>query len=270
MIHAYDKNYLEKAQALLGRMLDFAVYDLKADIEDFYSKFCNSEYARKFEIGDTSLLSGKSGIELAYDIIGNSSVEPKFTTNRSPEYWAGWALAYYQWYTSFTFSQINDIASIQDIINMYPKYHEMDIMQFVDAMNEVYAKKRRTTNLKQRRIGAGLSQSELSKISNVPLRTIQQYEQMQKNINSAKVETVLALSQALSCDIKDILENLNQGEFDIEKYKKSLENTKMVDVNKMNLDKKKIDLSNLIKYAKEHNKAVYELTDEEKSKFITD
>lgn len=270
MIHAYDKNYLEKAQALLGRMLDFAVYDLKADIEDFYNEFCNSEYARKFETGDTSLLSGKSGVELAYDIIGNSTVKPKFTTNRSPEYWAGWALAYYQWYTSFTFNQINDIASIKDVINMYPKYHEMDIMQFVDAMNEVYAQKRHTTNLKQRRIGAGLSQSELAKISDVPIRTIQQYEQRQKNINSAKVETVLALSQALSCDIKDILENFNQGEFDIEKYKNSLENTKMIDVNKMNPDKKKVDLSNLIKYAKEHNKAVYELSDEEKSRFITD
>ena len=137
-------------------------------------------------------------------------------------------------------------------------------------MNEMYAQKNHTTNLKKRRIGAELSQSELAKISGVPLRTIQQYEQRQKNINSAKVETVLALSQALSCDIKDILENLNQDEFDIEKYKNSLKNTKMIDVNKMNPDKKKVDLSNLIKYAKEHNKAVYELTDEEKSKFITD
>ena len=68
---------------------------------------------------------------------------------------------------------------------------------------------------------------------------------------------------------KDILENLNPDEFDIEKYKKSLKNTKMIDVNKMNPDKKKVDLSNMIKYAKEHNKAVYELTDEEKSRFIT-
>jgi hypothetical protein len=44
----------------------------------------------------------------------------------------------------------------------------------------------------------------------------------------------------------------------------------MIDENKMNPDKKKVDLSNLIKYAKEHNKAVYELSDEEKSRFITD
>ena len=37
MIHAYDKIYLDKARTALGRMLDFAVYDLKYDIEDFFA-----------------------------------------------------------------------------------------------------------------------------------------------------------------------------------------------------------------------------------------
>ena len=35
MIYAYDKVYLEKARTSLARMLDFAVYDLNYDIEDF-------------------------------------------------------------------------------------------------------------------------------------------------------------------------------------------------------------------------------------------
>ena len=92
---------------------------------------------------------------------------------------------------------------------MYPKYHEMDIMQFVDTVNDIYFQKRQTTNLKQKRLEAGLSQSELSKLSGVPVRTIQQYEQRQKNINSAKVESVLSISKALSCDINDILEPID-------------------------------------------------------------
>lgn len=29
MIHAYDKAYLDKTRTALGRMMDFAVYDLK-------------------------------------------------------------------------------------------------------------------------------------------------------------------------------------------------------------------------------------------------
>ncbi len=206
MIRAYDKLYLERARALLGRMLDFAVYDLKLEICGFYRDFCESEYAAKFERGDATLLAGKSGIELAYDITCTSSTEPRFTSNRSPEYWAGWALAYYQWYTALSFGKINSIVPIEDVLAMYPKYHEMDIMQFVDAMNEAYAAQKRFTNLKERRREAGLSQSELAKISGVPLRTIQQYEQRQKNINCARAETLLALAQALSCPLTDLLE----------------------------------------------------------------
>ena len=34
-MYAYDKLYLEKARTALGRMLDFAVYDLKYDFTDF-------------------------------------------------------------------------------------------------------------------------------------------------------------------------------------------------------------------------------------------
>ena len=39
MTAAYDKSYLEKARTSLGRMLDFAVYDLKYDITEFFNMF---------------------------------------------------------------------------------------------------------------------------------------------------------------------------------------------------------------------------------------
>ena len=45
MIRAYDKIYLDKARTALGRMLDFAVYDLKYDISDFFELFIRSGLA---------------------------------------------------------------------------------------------------------------------------------------------------------------------------------------------------------------------------------
>ena len=66
MIHAYDKVYLEKARTALGRMLDFAVYDLKYEIEDFLGLFLVSGIAKRFGEGDFQLLVGMSGVELAY------------------------------------------------------------------------------------------------------------------------------------------------------------------------------------------------------------
>lgn len=212
MICAYDKNYLEKARVSLGRMLDFAVYDLKYDITDFFNLFISSGIAKRFESGDSSILTGKSGVELAYLVLDSLSentdkkIKPKHTSNRSPEYWIGWALAYYQWYTSLSFSEIIKYIPVKNIVAIYPKYHEMDIRQFVDEMNRLYQSNKKHTNLKERRLQVGLSQSQLSELSSVPLRTIQQYEQRQKNINFAKLETVVALAKVLSCQAIDLME----------------------------------------------------------------
>ncbi|MCM1235705.1 MAG: helix-turn-helix domain-containing protein [Ruminococcus flavefaciens] len=211
MICAYDEVYLEKARVLLGRMLDFTVYDLKYDITVFFNMFISSGVAKRFENGESAILTGRSGVELAYDIIDlvngyTDKVSPKYSANRSAEYWTGWALAYYQWQTALSFSEIEKHIPIKSIVAMYPKYHEMDIRQFVDEMNRLYKTNKKNTNLKERRLQAGISQSQLAKLSSVPLRTIQQYEQRQKNINSAKFETVVSLAKVLSCQATDLME----------------------------------------------------------------
>ncbi len=58
-----------------------------------------------------------------------------YAENRSEEYWAGWALAYYQWEAGMSFEEINLYVPIKEVMSMYYPFHEMDIRQFVDAMN---------------------------------------------------------------------------------------------------------------------------------------
>ena len=48
------KVYLEKARTALGRMLDFAVYDLKYEIEDFWGLFLVSGIAKRFGEGEVA------------------------------------------------------------------------------------------------------------------------------------------------------------------------------------------------------------------------
>ena len=91
---------------------------------------------------------------------------------------------------------------------MYAPYHEMDIRQFADKMNELYRAAKPETNLKTLRVLAGLSQSELAKLADVPLRTIQQYEQRQKDINKAQATTLLHFSRVLNCKMEDLLEKV--------------------------------------------------------------
>jgi transcriptional regulator with XRE-family HTH domain len=94
---------------------------------------------------------------------------------------------------------------------MYRKYHEMDITQFVDALDEMRSEARmcQGSRLKEYRRLLQMSQSELAEQSGVPLRTIQQYEQGQKNINHARAEYVIALSKVLYCRPEDLLEENN-------------------------------------------------------------
>lgn len=65
------------------------------------------------------------------------------------------------------------------------------------------------SNLKRIREEAGLSQSQLSKVSGVNVRMIQNYEQGTKDINKAQVLTVYQLAKSLKCKIEDLLEAVN-------------------------------------------------------------
>lgn len=84
----------------------------------------------------------------------------------------------------------------------------MDIRQFVDEMNRRYKARKPETNLKLLRQSAGLSQSKLAELSGVPVRTIQQYEQRQKNINKAQAEYLIRLAQTLRCEAADLIEQV--------------------------------------------------------------
>ena len=52
---------------------------------------------------------------------------------------------------------------------------------------------------------AGLSQKELAEKTGIPLRTIQQYEQGQKDLTHASAESVVRLAKALYCGVEDII-----------------------------------------------------------------
>ncbi|MCD8362156.1 MAG: helix-turn-helix transcriptional regulator [Lachnospiraceae bacterium] len=211
MTYAYDEVYIEKAQTALGGMLDYAIYDLGYALSDFWNLFLFSGVAEQFGEGDFRLTVGKSGVEIALLVLENTGIsdkliEPKYTSNRSEEYWTGWALAWYQWNRNFPFKRVTELVPIDDIREMYYPYHEMDIRQFADRMDEKIRELSKTSRLKQLRSQAGLSQRELSDRSGVPLRTLQQYEQKQKDIRKAQTRYTVNLSKVLGCNIYDILE----------------------------------------------------------------
>ena len=209
MMHAYDEVYLERAQRILGVAFDFAVNGLKIELKDFYWMFLASGYAKRMEYGDYRVIAGSSGAELVYNVTEASGLDiptGKYsgTLDRSPEYWAGWALAYFQWYSAIKYAEIIGAMTMEEIVSLYNPYHEMDIKQFCDKMMEKLSLSNEV-KLKKYRTRAGLSQSELARATEVPLRTLQQYEQQQKDINKARGEYLIKLARVLNCEPGDLI-----------------------------------------------------------------
>ena len=141
-LHAYDALYLEKGKNALGQMLDYAVHDLGYEIEDFFERFIASGLARSFALGNPSLVVGRSGVELAWMTLELTegavpSTRPQYPADRSEEYWTGWALAWYQWARNLPFEDILHRVPIGVVRDLYYPYHEMDLRQFGDRMDEL-------------------------------------------------------------------------------------------------------------------------------------
>ena len=152
-----------------------------------------------------------SGIELARVVVEatykkKKLPEPRYSEGLSPEYWAGWALAEYQWYSGMRFKDIFERVKLSEIIPMYSVYHEMDISKFIETMDERCSTALSECRLKKLRESRGLSQAELAKISGVGLRSIQMYEQRVNDIDKAQAQTIYKLSRVIGCSMEDLLE----------------------------------------------------------------
>ena len=211
VIHAYDEEYFESARRIMGDLFDFAMVTAGVSPETLQKMMITSSSIRQFEKGNPSYVAGMTGCELFIKMVEESGLSIKIPAeemylDKSPEYWSGWAIAFYQWYSGKSFERILEYISIEELLNMYPVFHEMDIMQFVDEVDKKIASGSTGTRLSIIRKYAGLTQKELSEISDVPLRQIQLFEQRQRDINKCQAETLLRLSKALKCNIEDILE----------------------------------------------------------------
>ncbi len=211
MTHAYHEMYVSRAMSVMGEAFDYAVNDCNISGEDFVKMLSVSPLSCYIENGEPAYVSGKSGIELVrecvYSVTGKDlNVEARVRYERTPEYWGGWAIAYYQWLSSRKYIDIFKAVTFDDLLKMYPTLHEADITKFADVVDERVKSVFKDTNLKRIRASYGCSQSELAKMSGVSLRSIQMYEQRQKDINRASVSTVNSLAKSLGCTIEDLME----------------------------------------------------------------
>ena len=208
-MNAYSELFVNDAMETLGEAFEYAINNLKIRGQEFLNLFSLGRIGEAFSRGEIRYISGMSGIELANTALKEYSftIETKdydLSISYPPEYWCGWILAYYQWCSGKTFSQIQKKISFQNLMNLYGVLHEADTSKAVQVLDRFFEDE--ATNLAMARAEAGFSQSELAKASGVSLRSIQMYEQKNSNINNAQYNRLCAIAKALNCKIEDIVE----------------------------------------------------------------
>ena len=195
----------------LGEAVDFALCDQGLSPIELTTILLNSLEMKQFERGVTRVVCGKSGDELARETIAGAGLKPaecreSYPLDRSPQYWAGWVLAYTQWACGLGFSDLFEVAPLDWIIGSYHPFREASEDKFaqivIDKWNKSQASKK---GLKAARKAAGLTQKQLAAQSGVKLRAIQLYEQNQLDLRRASVASALALAKTIDRSIEDLI-----------------------------------------------------------------
>ncbi|NHM15003.1 helix-turn-helix domain-containing protein [Xiamenia xianingshaonis] len=212
-MRAYDESYLNDAMDTLGEALDYAVADCGQDPDEFFEWFVVSGMAASFGRGNPKFVAGMSGVELArevqFRILGKrSDVTATQPLDRTPEYWAGWFLAYYQWYRGIPFDEMARYGLVPTMLLERSILHEADASKavaFADRLmeNATESPSRLAFLRKQR----GLTQQQLAEAADVSLRMVQLYEQRQNDLSKAAAGVVVRLAHVIGCSAEELLES---------------------------------------------------------------
>lgn len=211
-MRAYADTYLPDAMRNLAEAFDYAANACGLSLNDFGDAFLTSGLATAWEAGSPKVISGHSGTELVQECFTRAGLNRQWPParidplDRTPEYWAGWVLAYAQHQTARPFADFIRDLPPNEIVALYHPLHEASEDTFVDRAESIIRRKRTDTQLARQRRITGFSQAELARRSGINIRNIQQYEQRAKNINHASAITLVSFGKALGCQPAQLLE----------------------------------------------------------------
>ena len=208
---AYSEIYLDDAMRNMGEMVEYGEETCGLDQDLLLRMFVRSGYADRWEKGDPRVICGLSGTELCRRLIVESGMkreeepDPFVRYETGEAYWRGFVLAYYQWHSSRTFSEILSFIGRKDLQRMYTAYHTASEEKTADELEALLLRRDSISRLQLYRKRLGMTQQELAVRSGVNLRTLQEYEAGRKNLRQAAAEKVQSLSAALWCSPSDLI-----------------------------------------------------------------
>lgn len=209
-MYAYKETYLNDAREQLGEMFDYAVNVYGMEPDSFWDLFVHSAIARGLSAGEARLIAGMSGYELFAGLLYECmqkriEIETVSDIDKSVAYWAGWALAYYQWRSGMSYKAIRNCGiRLTEVLDLYI-LHEAPDEKFYEVMAEKMKVTHKGEFMKRLRAYHHLTQKELSDATGVSLRMVQLYEQGQNDLEKAQAGVALSLAEGLGTDVKELI-----------------------------------------------------------------
>lgn len=205
-----DDLYKEDVSTALADLLDIGANVCGLAGQSIVNAFVASGLARQFERQNPVYVAGRSGCELLVMLepfTGTLSLPFSLERfERTPDYWLGWALGAFQVETGCSYRRVFQEVSYDELVGMYYPLHEAAEDKFIEVLGRRLQRPKKVTRLRAIRDATGLSQAELAEKAGVGLRSIQMYEQRNKDIDRAQAATIVRLSRALHCDPEALLE----------------------------------------------------------------
>ncbi|MBQ7506202.1 MAG: helix-turn-helix transcriptional regulator [Lachnospiraceae bacterium] len=209
------KRTLEKRERkpLIGELCIYIKQVRHEEPENFFRLFRISGLAKDWEEGNGESFEEMNAPALYGAVmkrLGSHALQDTEAEAALPEdpqtLWIGSLLDFVQRKTGKGFSSILEDISFRELEVLYEPLKALSMEQSFQVIREKIRQKGKKTWIQRIRRRRGLSQRELAEQSGVNLRTLQQYEIRDKDIDKAGAAKLLAMARVLSCRPEELME----------------------------------------------------------------
>lgn len=202
MIYLSD-DYIEKYSNTLSYLIGRSANE-GYSFDYIQRKISYSEAISEFEKSNVTIIAFSSMEKIYSDVFTNYNNDYQYNPYDIFG-WVGYAYIHLFLNLEITFEALFFLIPIQEMLNMYKLYHEMDITHLEEYAKEVMKYSLLDVIMKRKKT----SNNDLSKKTNIPVSTINSLRYGNRDITKLEAKKILSIAYALNVKIETLLTNID-------------------------------------------------------------
>lgn len=202
MIYLSD-DYIEKYSNTLSYLIGRSANE-GYSFDYIQRKISYSEAISEFEKSNVTIIAFSSMEKIYSDVFTDYNNDYQYNPYDIFG-WVGYAYIHLFLNLEITFEALFFLIPIQEMLNMYKLYHEMDITHLEEYAKEVMKYSLLDVIMKRKKT----SNNDLSKKTNIPVSTINSLRYGNRDITKLEAKKILSIAYALNVKIETLLTNID-------------------------------------------------------------